>query len=246
MATVTSLDTDAVALDRTWQRNTSTAAWAYGRVTASIVEETATSVTIAVGGALMYGGYDNYVPWDIGVRQVFEDGTRNTEYNSGVWTRTTSAQMNNWIWMTEAQFTFQKTSSKFGLLPFIKIGCIEYGDDNYVAGNDWMFGSDYGILVGYRFADTCLKGTMTHTSSINGRVRELPAFIVFAGNNNTDTGYDNAQIIIEAAGGVYVYNSSGVPKRATAIYVYNSSGAPKLATTVTVYDSSGNPHTVSC
>ena len=247
MATVTTLDTEAVGLDRTYQRNTNTYVWAYGRVTASVVEETSTSITISVGGAIMYGGYDNYVPYDVGVRQVFEDGTSSTKSEGKVIERTTQAQMNSWIWLSSSTFTFEKTSQKFGLLPFIKIGCIEYNDANFVAGNDWMFGGDYGILVGYQWTSSVLKGTMTHTSAINGRVRELPAYIIFAGNDTVSTGYSNAKLIVDAAGmPVYVYNSSGVPKQATAIYVYNSSGVPKRASSVTVYDASGVPHTLTC
>lgn len=40
---------------------------------------------------------------------------------------------------------------------------------------------------------------------------------------------------------VYVYNSSGAPKRAEHIYVYNSSGVPKEASDLYVYNSSGVP-----
>ena len=248
MATVTTLDTDAVGLDRTYQRNTSTFVWAYGRVTASVVEETSTSITVAVGGAIMYGGYDNYVPYDVGVRQVFEDGTSNTKSEGKIIEHTTQAQMNNWIWLSSSTFTFEKTSQRFGLLPFIKIGCIEYNDANFVAGNDWMFGGDYGVLVGYQWASTVLKGTITHVSPINGRTRELPAYIIFAGNNTTDTGYSNAKLIVDAASlsPVYVYHTDGTPKQAVAIYVYDPTGVPKSVSSITVYDASGNPHIMSC
>ena len=251
MATVTHLDTGSVGLDRTYQRRTGAFPWAYGKVTASIAEETNTYIKITVNGALMYGGYENYIPWDVGVRQVFEDGTSNTQYISGAWTNTTQAQAGNYMWMQESTYTFQKESRKFGLLPFVKIGCIEYDVENlnsdYNKGNDWMFGGNSGILIGYNFSENVLKGTMTHTSSLNGFTKTIPAFIIFAGNNTTSPDYSNAKLIVDKMGlPMYVYNSAGVPKQVTSIYVYNSAGVPKKATGITVYNSSGVARTISC
>lgn len=252
MATVTTLDTGTVGLDRTWQRQGTTGiVEAYAKVTASVVEETSSSITVTVGGAIMYGGYLNYIPYQVGIRQVFADGTSKTVYEDKYMQTTSYSQASNWNWFSSSTFTFNKTSQSFGLLPFVKIGCIEYSEiddgNDFVEGNDWMFGGNYGILVGYRFASTVLKGDMTHTSPINGFSKTIPAFIIFAGNNTTSTGYSNAKLIVDAAGcPVYVYNSSGVHKQATAIYVYNASGVPKRATSITVYDSNGTPHTMSC
>lgn len=246
--TVSTLDTGWVELGRTWQRTTSTAVWAYASVTASVIEETATSITLVTGGSIMYGGYENYIPYHVGVRQVFEDGTSNTVYEDKIIEETTQAQTNQQIWLSSSQFTFEKTSQKFALLPFVKIGCIEYGDANYTAGNDWMFGSDKGILVGYRWTTTsCLKGDMNHTSPLNGRNRTLPAYIVFGGQNTIDTGYSNALIIVDSIGGpVTVYDSSNTPHKSNNIYVYDASGARRRASKITVYGADGTPHTMIC
>lgn len=247
MASVTQINTGWIELGRTWQRSTSSVVWLYGKVTASVIEETATSITVTTGGSFMYGGYENYVPYHVGIRQVFEDGTSNTVYEDKIIEETSYGQMNSEIWFSASTFTFEKTSQKFALLPFIKLGCIEYNDANYVAGNDWMFGSDKGVLVGYQWTTTsCLKGDMNHTSPLNGRNRTLPAFVAFGGQNSIGTGYDNGLIIVDTKGlPIKVYNSAGAAKPALNIWVYNASGVPKRATKVTVYDASGNAHTIS-
>ena len=245
MATV---ETEWIELGRTWQRQTSTVAWLYGKVTANIIEETSTSITVRTGGAFMYGGYENYVPYHVGIRQVFEDGTTNTVYEDKIIQETTQAQLNQEIWFSSSTFTFEKTTQKFALLPFIKIGCIEYNDANYIAGNDWMFGSNKGILVGLEWtAASCLKGDMNHTSPLNGRNRTLPAYIIFGGKNSVGTGYDNALIVVDSIGGpVTVYDSNNTPHKSKNIYVYDASGVPRRASKITVYGADGTPHTMIC
>lgn len=242
------VETEWIELGRTWQRQTSTVAWLYGKVTANIIEETSTSITVRTGGAFMYGGYENYVPYHVGIRQVFEDGTTNTVYEDKIIQETTQAQLNQEIWFSSSTFTFEKTTQKFALLPFIKIGCIEYNDANYIAGNDWMFGSNKGILVGLEWtAASCLKGDMNHTSPLNGRNRTLPAYIIFGGKNSVGTGYDNALIIVDSIGGpVTVYDSSNAPHKSKNIYVYDTSGTPRRASKITVYGADGTPHTMIC
>lgn len=242
------VETEWIELGRTWQRQTSTVAWLYGKVTANIIEETSTSITVRTGGAFMYGGYENYVPYHVGIRQVFEDGTTNTVYEDKIIQETTQAQLNQEIWFSSSTFTFEKTTQKFALLPFIKIGCIEYNDANYIAGNDWMFGSNKGILVGLEWtAASCLKGDMNHTSPLNGRNRTLPAYIIFGGKNSVGTGYDNALIIVDSIGGpVTVYDSSNTPHKSKNIYVYDTSGTPRRASKITVYGADGIPHTMIC
>ena len=224
----------------------------YGWVKSDVVEN-ATSITITIDAAMWYGGYNNYVPWEVGVYKVPKGATSINDFdNTGLYVQGRKDQTltmydgnRNWVWWQfgEQSFTIEKTSEEFGLIPYMKVGSINYWSDrgDLGSGDYHIYSNYYGILCMYSVENNAYHKKMTYHSV------ELDAFHLLGGITDTTTAsYSNCPIIVRPAGGLFVANSSGVYKRASKIYVYNSAGVPKLATSITVYDASGVGHTMSC
>lgn len=253
MAVNGNLQVATVQLGQSHQHEPVSLADVWGHITSDVIAEDANSVTINMNAAFWYGGYDNYVPWEIGLYKVPEGTTSRENFSvlnsaQGRWDITAPMYESDgitwkWGWMTETSFTVQKTSERFGIIPYMKIGCISrWGSMGDLGSGDyWIYGNKNGIL--------CLNSVTNsaHQSSMTYHGVGLDAFLLIGGGtDNTSFTYANSPKIVEPTSPIFVANPSGIYKKATNIYVYNASGAPKRASSVTVYDSNGSPHTIYC
>lgn len=156
---------------------------------------------------------------------------------------------------SEHVVTVPKRSTICKVRPWAKIMGIYKSSTNnsgYANGSYWDFGNNYGVLDIRSFnTSNCLYGGGTYGSYSF----TFDAFIMFGNSSGSGKAYGDiatsaaAPYTIAAKGSkqwdLWVYNSSGVPKRAQDVYVYNSSGVPKAATNIYVYNSSGVPKEVS-
>lgn len=121
---------------------------------------------------------------------------------------------------------------------------IYYGTPRWNNGDFWVWGNYYGV-IDMRSTNTtnCVLELAVYS---HAGVDGLSGWHIYGGSSRTNGNHDTAEITVPAKNiPIFVYNSSGVPKRATNVYVYNSSGKPVLARGITVYDSSGKPKTVT-
>ena len=255
----TLVDTKGTELGVTHQHDTETLVDIWGWLKADITAESATSVTVGVRGSMFYNGYDNYIPWEIGVFKVTEgattiNGFSNGGYDQGALTRSTpmwtggTVGSGGWAWYNfggDHSFTINKTSNtRFGIMPYMKIGALykygQYGDSG--SGSYWQWGNSYGILCADSYKQSGYMSGMTY----GGKVID-GAFTLLGGSSNTYTWtYANCPKKVDPLNPVFVRDSNGAPHRATALYVYDGSGVRRKAVSITIYDANGKPHTMKC
>lgn len=238
---------DAVKLGTTHQHDTLNTVEIWGYLKSDAVE-TATSTTVTMNAAFWYDGYHNYIPWEVGVFKILEDGTvYDGGYSQGDCSITSAMWQNSaWKlqWTGEKTFTINKSKNRFGILPYFKIGCIDrYSNIGDSGSGDYdLYNKTYGLLCRNSVVQT---GYGSYGMTYGGHT--IHAFTLLGGSSNTYTlSYANCPKISNPLNPLFVANSSGTYVRASNVYVYDSSGAPRRAKSITVYGSDGKPNTIQC
>lgn len=173
-------------------------------------------------------------------------------------TATFSVSGQNWVVVTYPDSVTKSGSSSISLSVYswfsgtLQVYCGLWGWQSFsiAAGTSTITSTLFGLSNSYGGVDydsyksSLVSNTVLTSSDIKVGYMYLPMLINMAGEDVTVTGASpdsNVEIELSDFIDVWVYNSSGVPKRATNIYVYNSSGVPKEATAFYVYNSSGEP-----
>ena len=236
--------------------------------------ETANDITFTLGAAFYYGGSENYIPYEIGIKKMYEDGTSANipQTAVGYWKpmNTLGTDANGdwaWIWAIphsgSLTFTIPKEERPFKILPFFKIGYIEYVDGHYTPYESYHYpftgnADKIGLLCIYAAGATMAdgriaedKGLFMRRASMTYEGVSLDASIFFAGVNDWKTvSYNNGLYrvgsIYENPFPIFVANQNGEYQRASGLWVYDNERKPRQIVSITRYDENRHPQTIYC